>query len=82
MGMNFVGARNELKEALAGIDQDKIQEYLLKNECEWITFKMNVPHSSHMGGAWERLIGTVRNALETFSSRQEISLMMKFSEPS
>ena len=26
---------------------------------------MNVPHASHMGGAWERLIGTVRRALET-----------------
>ena len=65
MGTNFVGARNEMKEALMKMDQDKVQEYLLENECEWIPFKMNVPHSSHMGGAWERLIGTVRSVLET-----------------
>ena len=25
---------------------------------------MNVPHSSHMGGTWERLIRSVHNALE------------------
>ena len=65
IGTNFVESRNELKEDLVGMNQDKIQEYLLKNECEWIPFKMNVPHSSHMGGDWETLIGTVRSALET-----------------
>ena len=27
---------------------------------------MNVPHASHMGGAWERQIRTVRNILEAF----------------
>ena len=63
-GTNFIGARNELKAALSEMNQDKIQEYLLDNECEWIPLKLNVPHSSHMGGSWERQIQTVRNALE------------------
>ena len=63
-GTNFVGARNELKSALSEMDQDHVQEYLLRNGCEWIPLELNVPHSSHMGGTWERLIRSVRNALE------------------
>ena len=64
-GTNFVGARNELKASLEELDQVQLQEYLVENGCEWIPFRMNVPHSSHMGGVWERLIRTVRCALET-----------------
>ena len=51
------------------MNQDKVQEYLLENGCEWIPFKMNVPHSSHMGGVWERQIRTVRSALETLLNK-------------
>lgn len=64
-GTNFVGAQNELKAALEELNQEHLQEYLVENGCEWIPFQMNVPHSSHMGGVWERLIRTVRSALET-----------------
>ena len=64
-GTNFIGAKNELKAALEGPDQDRVQEYLVENGCEWIPFQLNVPHASHMGGVWERLIRTVRSALET-----------------
>ena len=64
-GTNFVGARNELKAALEELDQNRVQEYLVENGCDWIPFQMNVPHASHMGGTWERLIRTVRSALET-----------------
>ena len=46
------------------MNQDHVQDYLLRNGCEWIPFKLNVPHSSHMGGTWERMIRSVRNALE------------------
>ena len=63
-GTAFVGARNELREALKQMDQDKIQQYLVENGTDWIPFKMNPPHASHMGGVWERQIQTVRRALE------------------
>lgn len=43
-GSNFVGA------ALKEFNDDQIKEELLKNNCDWITFKMNVPSASHMGG--------------------------------
>ena len=48
---------------------DHVQEYLSRNGCEWIPFKMNLPHCSHMGGTWERLIRSVRNALEPLLSK-------------
>ena len=68
-GTNFVGAQNELKAALSEMNQDHVPEHLLRNECELIPFKMNLPHYSHMGGTWERLIRSVRNALEPFLSK-------------
>ncbi|XP_071784539.1 uncharacterized protein [Asterias amurensis] len=45
------------------MDQNRVREYLLESDCEWIPFKMNTPHSSHVGGVWERKIGTVRSIL-------------------
>ncbi|XP_071965643.1 uncharacterized protein [Antedon mediterranea] len=50
-GSNFIGA----------IGDDKVQTYLLKNEAEW---KLNPPHSSHMGGVWEKMIGVTRKVLD------------------
>ena len=62
-GTNFVGARTELTQALAEMNHDKIKKKLLEEQCDWFTFKMNVPAASHMGGVWERQIRTVRNVL-------------------
>lgn len=62
-GTNFVGARNELQQALSELDHDRIRQELLKRNCDWVDCKMNVPHASHMGGSWERQIKTVRNVL-------------------
>ncbi|XP_047483301.1 uncharacterized protein LOC125035146 [Penaeus chinensis] len=62
-GTNFVGAKNELQQCLQEMDQEKLKGELLKENCDWITFEMNIPHASHMGGVWERQIRTVRNIL-------------------
>ena len=64
-GTNFVGARRELKEALEEMDEHRIRNELLKSQCDWIKFKMNVPAASHMGGVWERQIRTVRAVLSS-----------------
>ena len=64
-GTNFVGASNELKNALKEMDEEKISAYLHENSCEWIPFQFNVPHASHMGGVWERQIRTVREAIQS-----------------
>lgn len=68
-GTNFVGAKNELQQALAELDQDKIRQELLKRNCDYVIYKMNVPHASHMGGVWERQIRTARNAIEAILLR-------------
>ena len=64
-GTNFVGARTELAQALAKMDQQKIKTKLLEEQCDWFSFKMNVPAASHMGGVWERQIRSVRNVLSS-----------------
>ena len=42
-GTNFVGAKNELESALLEMNHDAIQRELLKDGCDWINWKMNVP---------------------------------------
>ena len=62
-GTNFMGARKELKGALSGIDHTKLSTELLQHNCDWFTFKMNVPSASPMGGVWECPIRSVHNIL-------------------
>ena len=64
-GTNFVGALKELAEALSEMDQERIKAKLLEEQCDWFSFKMNVPAASHMGGVWERQIRTVRSVLSS-----------------
>ena len=62
-GNNFMGCKNELKDALATMDQGRVRDELLKESCEWLEFNFNAPHASHAGGVWERQIRTVRSVL-------------------
>ena len=55
-GSNFIGARRELKEALAEMDRDQVKVEMLKENCDWFEVKFNVPSASHMGGIWEHQI--------------------------
>jgi len=57
-GTNFIGACRELQ---INTGDPEVKNYLQDQGCTW-TF--NAPHSSHMGGAWERLIGVVRRILD------------------
>lgn len=64
-GTNFVGAERELKQAFTELDEERVSQFLLKENCDLIDFKMNVPSASHMGGVWERQIRSVRNVMST-----------------
>jgi hypothetical protein len=59
-GTNFVGAVNELKEDSVNVEEGNIKHFLFNSNCTWI---FNSPHSPHMGGAWERLIGIAKGIL-------------------
>ena len=59
-GTNFVGAVNELKRAFSELDPDGIQKWSATKGIDW---RFNPPSASHMGGAWERAIRTVRKVL-------------------
>lgn len=60
-GTNFVGAKNELSEALKQVDGERLITFLSEKQCD---FSMNTPHSSHAGSVWERQIRTVKNVLQ------------------
>ena len=60
-GTNFIGASKEL-EFLKTAKEPDVQQYLSNHACTW---EFNPPHASHMGGAWERMIGVVRRILDS-----------------
>ena len=61
-GSNFVGGERILRESINQWNQHQIEEFLLQKAAQW-TF--NPPNASHMGGAWERLIRSVKRILKS-----------------
>ena len=50
---------------MVAVENKNNKSSLLKEQCDWITFKIYVPSASHMGGVWERQIRTVQNILSS-----------------
>ncbi|XP_061908363.1 uncharacterized protein LOC133653277 isoform X1 [Entelurus aequoreus] len=72
-GTNFIGACKELHMVLTDPKEPNVRKYLGEEGCTWI---FNPPHSSHMGGAWERMIGVSRRILDSMlqeSSRSHLT---------
>ena len=61
-GTNFVGANNELREALESLNQRRITSELAH---QGITWYFNPPASPHMGGIFESLVKQVKRAMKT-----------------
>lgn len=59
-GTNMKGANREMKEALSEIVNEGIHRECIKQEIEW---HFNPPASPHMGGAWERMVRSIKNVL-------------------
>lgn len=68
-GKNFVGAEHELRVAIKEWNQCKINDVLFQKGIKW-TF--NPPTGSHYGGAWERLIRSVRKVLNSILKVQNL----------
>lgn len=60
-GTNFIGACKELGFP-SNMDMEAVTRYLSEKGC---TRTFNPPHSSHMGGAWERMISVTRKILDS-----------------
>ena len=58
-GTNLKGGEREPREALARWKQHKISDELSQQQIEW---RFTPPAASHMGGVWERLVGSVKGA--------------------
>lgn len=61
-GTNFTGACKELHMFLTDPEEPNVRKYLGEEGCSWV---FNPPHSSHMGGVWERMIGISRRILDS-----------------
>ncbi len=59
-GTNFVGAERELRKAMGQWNQ--VHDVMLQKGIQW---SFNPPAGSHHGGAWERLIRSVRKVLNS-----------------
>lgn len=60
-GTNFHGASNELKHELTNLNFKKIQE---KYNSDTLEFIFNPPAAPHMGGAWKRLVRSIKTTLQ------------------
>ncbi|XP_052406346.1 uncharacterized protein LOC127952103 [Carassius gibelio] len=69
-GTNFIGASRELEMDLSNPGFKRVEEYLNTQNCTWV---FNPPHASHMGGAWERMIGIARRILDCMLLEQKRS---------
>ncbi|XP_055542920.1 uncharacterized protein LOC129728499 [Wyeomyia smithii] len=66
-GTNFVGANNELRRKLKNINE-QLCETFTNVETKWI---FNPPGAPHMGGAWERLVRSVKCALAAMDTTRK-----------
>ncbi|XP_053403242.1 uncharacterized protein LOC128558339 [Mercenaria mercenaria] len=64
-GTNFVGATKDLNVNVINVEDGCVNNLLKQKGVLWV---FNPPHASHMGGAWERMIGVVRRILDSILS--------------
>ena len=69
-GTNLVGGERELREAICNWNQHQIDTFFQQKEIQW---SFNPPSASHMGGAWERMIKSVRRILIALTKDQTLS---------
>ena len=71
-GTNFVGAEREMKEEINHLlaSDNHIKKEMLEKAVDW---RFNAPTASHHGGAWERMIRTVRKIFNAILNEQTFS---------
>jgi hypothetical protein len=61
-GTNVVGSVDHLDINCINVEDGPVHNFLEGKQTVWI---FNSPHSSHMGGVWERMIGIARRILDS-----------------
>lgn len=69
-GTNFKGADVELKKSLRELDQEVIENKMIRKGVQW---NFIPPSTPHMGGAWERLVRSVKSALGSTLKHDKLS---------
>ena len=67
IGTNFAGCTGVLGINALNVEDPTFRSFLNKNGCSWI---FNAPHSSHLGGVWERVSGLARRILDAILLKQ------------
>lgn len=66
-GTNFLGASREINTAFTEMDMNKQLRFAAENKIKWI---FTPPIAPHMGGAWERLVRSVKVTLRAILTDQ------------
>ena len=61
-GTNFVGSTDALGISAVNVESSTVKKFMNDSGSTWI---FNPPHSSHVGGVWERMIGIARRILDS-----------------
>ena len=69
-GTNFVGAGRILRESLEELNKGRIDRYCCQQNIKWVFMP---PSASHMGGAWERMIRSIRKILNALIGCQTLN---------
>ena len=69
-GTNFVGANRVLRDSLQAFNQDRIHSHCSQQSIKW---NFNPPTASHFGGAWERIIRSIRRILGGLLGNQTLN---------
>ncbi|XP_062700012.1 uncharacterized protein LOC115258713 [Aedes albopictus] len=69
-GTNFQGASKELNSAVKNLDQERLATEFTTSHTSWAFIP---PASPHMGGAWERLVRTVKQNLAKLKPNRTVS---------
>ena len=69
-GTNFIRADKELKACIDEWNRQRINGFCAQRGIKWI---FNPPGASHMGGAWERMIRSLRQILKALLKEQVVN---------
>lgn len=66
-GTNLRAGERELRDSIQQWNRSRLSRYFLQKEIVW---NFNPPYASHMGGVWERLVRSIKNALKSVVREQ------------